>query len=179
MELKINENWQEIYYIWNSKEEVESSSSSSTISQENELAECLADLRVELGLNKKQKTPPAWYVCHLCHTHGHYIRDCTFMRSSTEGLTPYQGQKRCFGEFKCPKCKRKWSSGNSWTNMGQECIKCRINVYPHKQKPAECGTNGADQAAPATVAPQTETKEHPRSLCEKCKSLGEYCRNYY
>lgn len=50
-----------------------------------------------------------------------------------EGLTPYQGKKRCFGEYKCPKCKRKWMSGNSWANMGQECIKCHINVYPHKQ----------------------------------------------
>ena len=90
------------------------------------------------------------------------------MRSSADGLTPYQGQKRCFGEFKCPKCKRKWSSGNSWTNMGQECIKCRINVYPHKQKPVEIG---ATESA--------ETKEHPQSLCQKCKLLGEYCRNKY
>lgn len=24
-------------------------------------------------------------------------------------------------------------SGNSWANMGQECIKCHVNVYPHKQ----------------------------------------------
>ena len=24
-------------------------------------------------------------------------------------------------------------SGNSWSNMGQECIKCHINVFPHKQ----------------------------------------------
>ncbi|KOB70080.1 putative Y43E12A.2, partial [Operophtera brumata] len=43
------------------------------------------------------------------------------------------GKKRCFGEYKCPKCKRKWMSGNSWANNGQECIKCRINVFPHKQ----------------------------------------------
>lgn len=50
-----------------------------------------------------------------------------------EGLTPYQGKKRCFGEYKCPKCKRKWMSGNSWANMGQQCIKCHINVFPHKQ----------------------------------------------
>lgn len=54
-------------------------------------------------------------------------------RPKGEGLTPYQGKKRCFGEYKCPKCKRKWMSGNSWANMGQECIKCHINVYPHKQ----------------------------------------------
>ncbi|KAJ7417801.1 hypothetical protein WISP_62525 [Willisornis vidua] len=55
-------------------------------------------------------------------------------RPKGEGLTPYQGKKRCFGEYKCPKCKRKWMSGNSWANMGQECIKCHINVYPHKQQ---------------------------------------------
>lgn len=54
-------------------------------------------------------------------------------RPKGEGLTPYQGKKRCFGEYKCPKCKRKWMSGNSWANMGQECIKCHINVYPFKQ----------------------------------------------
>ena len=54
-------------------------------------------------------------------------------RPKGEGLTPYQGKKRCFGEYKCPKCKRKWMSGNSWANMGQECIKCHLNVYPHKQ----------------------------------------------
>ncbi|EEC13753.1 conserved hypothetical protein, partial [Ixodes scapularis] len=54
-------------------------------------------------------------------------------RPKGEGLTPYQGKKRCFGEYKCTKCKRKWMSGNSWANMGQKCIKCHINVYPHKQ----------------------------------------------
>ena len=83
MELKINENWQEIYYIWNQKEPSSDNgserSSSSSQDPAEELAECLADLRVTLGLNKKRKTPPAWYVCHLCHTHGHYIRDCTYV----------------------------------------------------------------------------------------------------
>ncbi|KAH9361575.1 hypothetical protein HPB48_001452 [Haemaphysalis longicornis] len=57
----------------------------------------------------------------------------TQARPKGEGLTPYQGKKRCFGEYKCPKCKRKWMSGNSWANMGQKCIKCHLNVYPHKQ----------------------------------------------
>ena len=98
-------------------------------------------------MNRKKKSPPEGYLCHLCYTHGHFIKDCLYvsankinkklknvqMRSSDEGLTPYQGQKRCFGEFKCPKCKRKWMSGNSWSNIGQECVKCRINVYPFKQ----------------------------------------------
>lgn len=34
-------------------------------------------------------------------------------------------------------------SGNSWANMGQECIKCHINVYPHKQVSPGPGWGGA------------------------------------
>lgn len=68
-------------------------------------------------------------------------------RPKGEGLTPYQGKKRCFGEYKCPKCKRKWMSGNSWANMGQECIKCHINVYPHKQVSGRGGRGCGKQRA--------------------------------
>ncbi|XP_067124271.1 uncharacterized protein [Centruroides vittatus] len=88
-------------------------------------------------------------------------------RPKGEGLTPYQGKKRCFGEYKCPKCKRKWMSGNSWANMGQECIKCHINVYPHKQRPLE---------KPDGLDVSDQSKEHPQHLCEKCKTVGYYCR---
>ncbi|XP_052467962.1 zinc finger CCHC domain-containing protein 24-like [Carassius gibelio] len=84
-----------------------------------------------------------------------------------KGLTPYQGKKRCFGEYECPKCKRKWTSGNSWADMGQECIKCHINIYPYKQSPLE-KPDGLDVSDPR--------KEHPQHLCEKCMVLGYYCR---
>ncbi|ESN93549.1 hypothetical protein HELRODRAFT_88534, partial [Helobdella robusta] len=85
-------------------------------------------------------------------------------RPRDEGLTPYQGKKRCFGEFKCPKCKRKWVSGNSWANIGQDCIKCKINVYPHKQRPLEkCSYKSSHQL-------------HQQNLCEKCRNLGYSCR---
>ncbi|XP_040479869.1 zinc finger CCHC domain-containing protein 24 isoform X2 [Ursus maritimus] len=94
-------------------------------------------------------------------------RVCGHARPKGEGLTPYQGKKRCFGEYKCPKCKRKWMSGNSWANMGQECIKCHINVYPHKQRPLE---------KPDGLDVSDQSKEHPQHLCEKCKVLGYYCR---
>ena len=80
MELKIHENWQEIYSIWNQADPSDGSQSSSSSDPAEELAECLADLRVTLGLNKKRRTPPSWYLCHLCHQHGHYIRDCSFVR---------------------------------------------------------------------------------------------------
>lgn len=47
--------------------------------------------------------------------------------------TPYQGKKRCFGQYQCENCNRKWSSGNSWANISQMCKKCHISVYPHHQ----------------------------------------------
>ncbi|XP_062565767.1 uncharacterized protein LOC134228020 isoform X2 [Armigeres subalbatus] len=116
---------------------------------------------------KYSKIPPANYLCHLCFKKGHYIRDCPQARPKAEGKTPYQGKKRCFGEYKCPKCKRKWMSGNSWANHGQECIKCHINVYPHKQRPLE---------KPDGLDVSDQSKVHPQLLCEKCKTLGYYCR---
>ncbi|KAI3365194.1 hypothetical protein L3Q82_010291, partial [Scortum barcoo] len=113
------------------------------------LADHFSDLSLSPETRKPSKRPPPNYLCHLCFNKGHYIKDCPQgekipqhifeldvppqARPKGEGLTPYQGKKRCFGEYKCPKCKRKWMSGNSWANMGQECIKCHINVYPHKQ----------------------------------------------
>ncbi|KAK7791022.1 hypothetical protein R5R35_003011 [Gryllus longicercus] len=122
---------------------------------------------MNLGFRKTPKRPPPNYMCHLCWHNDHYIKDCPKARPKGEGLTPYQGKKRCFGEYKCPKCKRKWMSGNSWANMGQECIKCHINVYPHKQRPLE---------KPDGLDVSDQSKVHPQNLCEKCKSLGYYCR---
>ncbi|CAD7088234.1 unnamed protein product [Hermetia illucens] len=116
---------------------------------------------------KPHKQPPPNYLCHLCFKKGHYIRDCPQARPKGEGKTPYQGKKRCFGEYKCPKCKRKWMSGNSWANMGQKCIKCNVNVYPHKQRPLD---------KPDGLDVSDQSKVHPQLLCEKCKSLGYYCR---
>lgn len=70
------------------------------------------------------------------------------------GLTPYQGKKRVFGYFKCPTCRRRWMSGNSWADSGQECEQCEIMVYPYKQKPLgeTCFVGGAC-AATASQAP--------------------------
>uniref|UniRef100_A0A3P9HDV2 Zinc finger CCHC-type containing 24 n=1 Tax=Oryzias latipes TaxID=8090 RepID=A0A3P9HDV2_ORYLA len=131
------------------------------------LAHHFSDLSLFPETRKPSKKPPPNYLCHLCFNKGHYIKDCPQARPKGEGLTPYQGKKRCFGEYKCPKCKRKWMSGNSWSNMGQECIKCHINVYPHKQRPLE---------KPDGLDVSDQSKEHPQHLCEKCKVLGYYCR---
>ncbi|CAG9767373.1 unnamed protein product [Ceutorhynchus assimilis] len=128
----------------------------------------ITDQLAELSLDTRNlKRPPTTYLCHLCFQKGHYIKDCPQARPKEEGRTPYQGRKRCFGEYKCPKCKRKWMSGNSWSNMGQDCMKCQILVYPHKQRPLE---------KPDGLDVSDQSKVHPQHLCEKCKELGYYCR---
>ncbi|CAG0879641.1 unnamed protein product [Cyprideis torosa] len=55
------------------------------------------------------------------------------MSKQSKKLTPYQGPDRVFGKFRCPNCRRKWLSINSWANKGQECKLCKIMVYPFKQ----------------------------------------------
>ncbi|XP_033101447.1 zinc finger CCHC domain-containing protein 24-like [Anneissia japonica] len=84
--------------------------------------------------------------------------------SQGKGLTLYQGSKRMFGEFRCPKCNRRWMSGNSWADFGQECKNCKINVYPYTQRKLKF-----------TGAEGNMNEPHPAHLCEKCKKHGN-CR---
>ena len=84
--------------------------------------------------------------------------------------TPYQGKRRCFGEYKCPKCDRLWMSANSWANTGQQCQSCNIVVYPHKQRPLE---------KPEGLDVGDTSISHPQHLCEKCKRLGHFCGDRY
>ncbi|XP_017884581.1 zinc finger CCHC domain-containing protein 24-like [Ceratina calcarata] len=139
----------------------------------------LANRFTELALldRKSTKRPPPGYLCHLCFKKGHYINDCPQAQSKPEGetgKTPYQGKKRCFGEYKCPKCKHWWMSANSWANIGQKCTRCRSKeyIYPHKQRPLE---------KPDGLDVSDQSKIHPQHLCQKCKMLGYYCRTdqYY
>ncbi|XP_065904985.1 zinc finger CCHC domain-containing protein 24-like [Dysidea avara] len=63
------------------------------------------------------------------------------------GLTPYQGDKKRFGEYQCPQCGREWKSAYSWANMGQECKTCNINVYPHTQEGVGNESRGLEGSA--------------------------------
>lgn len=89
-------------------------------------------------LSSPKRMPPPRYICHICYQPGHYIGDCPQrFNSPYEELTPYQGRKKCYGEFQCEQCKRKWTSQNSIANEAQSCIKCHIPVFPHKQLPVD------------------------------------------
>ena len=85
--------------------------------------------------------------------------------SENQGKTPYQGPKRCFGEFKCPKCNREWQSGYSWANTGQECKDCNVRIFPYKQSKLEKSDD--DKRDPS--------RNHEQAKCEKCRSLGRRC----
>ncbi|CAH2243272.1 jg17378 [Pararge aegeria aegeria] len=85
-----------------------------------------------------------------------------------KGLTPYQGKKRCFGEYRCPQCKRRWMSANSWANSGQDCNKCRINVYPHRQ--VEENKNGDEAGEQKGLTPyQGKKRCFGEYRCPQCK----------
>ena len=86
------------------------------------------------------------------------------MASGGRGLTPYQGKRRCFGEYRCDDCGREWMSGNSWSDTAQKCESCKKDIYPHRQRPLEKGENMSDP-----------NKRHPQELCQRCRSLGRYC----
>lgn len=89
-------------------------------------------------LTSPKRQPPPRYLCHICYQPGHYISDCPQrFNSPYEELTPYQGRKKCYGEFQCEQCKRKWTSQNSVANEAQSCIKCHVPVFPHKQLPVD------------------------------------------
>ena len=89
------------------------------------------------------------------------------MKQKVLGLTPYQGSKRVYGYYQCHQCHKRWESGNSWANTHQECKKCKVKVYPYRQKKLE-------EREGSHIDP---TKEHPQHLCGKCQKLGYYCRS--
>ncbi|CAJ0563758.1 unnamed protein product, partial [Mesorhabditis spiculigera] len=117
------------------------------------------DIRAfEQLLCSPKKAPPSKYQCHICYQNGHYISDCPQRFSSAyDELTPYQGRKKCYGEFQCQHCKRKWTSQNSVANEAQSCIKCHVPVFPHKQLPVEkavtLGLIKPQKAPPTKIAP--------------------------
>jgi hypothetical protein len=82
-------------------------------------------------------------------------------RREGKGLTPYQGVNRCFGEYHCTDCNRKWLSANSWADCGQQCERCKALVYPRHQRPLE-RPEGMENKI-------DERKPHPQHLCGKCK----------
>jgi len=132
----------------------------------------------------------------LSDNHEFFLRSgaimSTLQTNTGQGLTPYQGKKRCFGDYKCANCSHRWSSGNSWADMSQDCKKCGTKVYPFKQVTAPCLpgwettlfhhlsllnlSKFQTQLEKSEDSGDSSKEHHPQHLCEKCRKLGFYCR---
>ncbi len=146
-----------------------------------------------VGKDKLQPDPRRSYPCMQVHRHDYTAADHTPAvegepshipalhttsspaaseepKKQYRGLTPYQGVDRRFGKFECPQCHRRWTSANSWADMGQECKKCGMNVYPVEQ---------TELLKPTDTTVDDLKKPHPMHLCEKCKSLKRPCYKRY
>jgi hypothetical protein len=38
----------------------------------------------------------------------------------------------CFGEYKCPRCRRQWQSCRAWADFGQKCERCSIGIKAYR-----------------------------------------------
>jgi hypothetical protein len=85
-------------------------------------------------------------------------------------LTPFQlaPTHRVFGEFKCGKCRRTWSSAASWTNKWQKCKGCEAKCYPFYQHPLK-------QRDDEEGGEMQEKRPHDVTRCERCIELGHIC----
>ena len=63
-----------------------------------------------------------------CNTKTHQRKD------KGRKLTPYQGTRKCIGDFFCP-CGHVWRSKNSFANKDQKCYACFKSNYPYRQYP--------------------------------------------
>ena len=77
-------------------------------------------------------------------------------------LTPYQGDNKCFGHFKCS-CGKAWKSGHTWANSSQQCNSCNSNVYPFVQVKLQKKNNAI------------KTKPHYAKKWQVCTKLGRDC----
>ncbi|XP_043229905.1 zinc finger CCHC domain-containing protein 24-like [Amphibalanus amphitrite] len=111
--------------------------------------------------------PPRKYKCGVCKEVGdHFINDCP-TAAETGQRTPYQGKRRCFGQYQCSSCLRLWVSSRSWANTQQACQDCKVYVYPHRQR-SLYKPQGMDDVCDLD-------KNHQQQLCGRCHRLGHSC----
>ncbi|CAB4376234.1 unnamed protein product [Rhizophagus irregularis] len=80
---------------------------------------------------------------------------------------------RVFGNWKCSRCQKKWRSAYTWISLqkfitkatGKQCLKG--DYVMQKCKERTCGNYGIISSYKPLV--RSESGEHKRHLCEKCK----------
>jgi len=71
-----------------------------------------------------------------------------------KGLTSYQGDRRCYGYFKCS-CGKRWESGNSWKGVANQM-----------------STTSKSSSREVTTLPLTRTRNTPSISVESVSSLA-------
>lgn len=73
-------------------------------------------------------------------------------------------QYPCFGDYKCPRCHKKWQSSRAWADYGQECKFCATKVMASNlQKLFVYICNNCN-------ARWNWAYEHQGLMCKKCTS---------
>jgi hypothetical protein len=85
-------------------------------------------------------------------------------------LTPWRGDTdhRVFGELRCTKCNKRWSSAATYCDKKQACQKCNVWVYPYAQRPLDRKVASDDDE-------DNERRPHDMANCQKCRELGRCC----
>ena len=60
--------------------------------------------------------------------------DSSNAQVSVKYKTPFQGQIRVYGYFRCGNCHRRWESGSTFRDKLQKCQGCESECYPHEQR---------------------------------------------
>ncbi|CAH0722615.1 unnamed protein product, partial [Brenthis ino] len=70
-----------------------------------------------------------------------------------------------YGEYKCKKCGRFWTSRLCWPDKYQFCKKCKKPVYPYTHRDLQ----------PSDVTHKEDHPVHEKELCQMCQQLGYSC----
>ena len=88
----------------------------------------------------------------------------------------YNGPEPCFGEYYCKNCDRCWKSGTSYVGKYQECVNCKVNCWPVKQREKERVENYHREGSQPM---KRQSGPHQESLCQRCQELGYPCNKDY
>eukprot|EP00900_Chrysochromulina_parva_P020943 jgi/Chrpa1/3482/Chrysochromulina_OHIO_Genome00012330-RA len=83
-------------------------------------------------------------------------------------LTPWRGDKdhRVFGELRCTKCNKRWSSAATYCDKKQACQKCNVWVYPYAQRPLDRKVASDDDE-------DNERRPHDMANCQNMLPSGD------
>lgn len=125
-----------------------------------------------IRLDEEYDYPEEWTIKQLVKARGGGRFRLERGMLSVMTLTPQQGQDRkWYGYYRCPKCKRTWQSAFSWVNKFQKCKGCEKPVYPYRQDEFQ----RREDSSSDDNEDESSKRPHDQARCEKCKYLEHPC----